>query len=248
MSRMKNKHGFTLVELSLAIVFIAILLMTIAIATVHITAVYRKGMTIKNVNSVGRDLIDDFKRTISGSKWGECEAAGERCWIKKEVSDSGKDLHGAFCTGDYSYIWNTGYAIKEGDGSRIKLKDNTNFILVKVSDSASDFCDRSRDLGLGQMVSNINLAKVTFLLEDSSQTLALYDFDVNRVEGAGNRLFYDVDFTLGTIDGTTDDGDILGANCEAGASDSLSNASTYCAVNKFNFAVRAAGGTRNNEN
>ena len=62
-----TKKGFTLVELSLAIVFISILLLTIGFLTVHITSVYQKGLAMKAVNATAKELIDDVSRSIAGS-------------------------------------------------------------------------------------------------------------------------------------------------------------------------------------
>ena len=50
-----TKKGFTLVELSLAIVFISILLLTIGFLTVHITSVYQKGLAMKAVNATAKE-------------------------------------------------------------------------------------------------------------------------------------------------------------------------------------------------
>ena len=67
MKKMNNKKGFTMVELSLALIFVSIILITIAWLTIHITSVYEKGLAMKAVNSTAKELIDDFSRAIATS-------------------------------------------------------------------------------------------------------------------------------------------------------------------------------------
>lgn len=73
----KNKKGFTLIELSFAVLFISVLMLTVTLIINEIVSIYRKGYAIKTVNSVGRDLIDDFSdalsQTSSGSFADYCE-------------------------------------------------------------------------------------------------------------------------------------------------------------------------------
>ena len=52
-----TRSGFTLIELSFAIAFISVLLITITLITREIVSIYRKGYAIKTVNQVGRDII-----------------------------------------------------------------------------------------------------------------------------------------------------------------------------------------------
>ena len=61
------KSGFTMVELSLTMAFVAVLLITIAVITSNIMTIYQKGLTIKAVNSVGRGLTDEFITGITSA-------------------------------------------------------------------------------------------------------------------------------------------------------------------------------------
>ena len=65
-----TKKGFTLVELSFAVLFISVLLLTVTLIINEIVSIYRKGYTMKMVNSVGRDLIDDFSDALSQTSSG----------------------------------------------------------------------------------------------------------------------------------------------------------------------------------
>lgn len=139
MKTIKSKSGFTLIEVSLAIAFIGVLLLIIALLTSSIITVYQKGLATKSVNSAGRDLIDDFTTAISGSpakdltdscltnyaagaQYNSCvsnhayhfvfsQRYSNRVAINGVKTDDSVPLSGVFCTGQYSYIWNTGYAL-----------------------------------------------------------------------------------------------------------------------------------------
>ena len=145
MRKKKTKQGFTLVELSIAIVFISILLLTIATVTLNMIHSYHKGMAMKSINSVGLALIDEFSSAFSESPvfspeslcrgdFGAIDSGeGKKCMdngamkyvyqsfienvgvTKNGGAEEGKDLPtaGVFCTGKYSYVWNTGYVLSQ---------------------------------------------------------------------------------------------------------------------------------------
>ena len=136
-----KKSGFTLIELTFAIAFISVLLITIALITNEIISLYRKGYAIKTVSQVGRDLIEDFTDSIQNSPpasisafcdryatgpRSNCEANDGLYSVYQQFyadvqikNDSGTyttqkvPTGGIFCSGKYSYIWNTGYVFGE---------------------------------------------------------------------------------------------------------------------------------------
>ncbi len=61
------RRGFTMVELIIAMGAVSVLLVIIGVLVYNITRIYTKGVTIRNVNTAGRLLIDDIRRTINGS-------------------------------------------------------------------------------------------------------------------------------------------------------------------------------------
>lgn len=140
-----KKKGFTLVELALAIASISILLLTVTYVINGITVSYRKGLSIKKINSFGRDITEELTTTIQSSP--AASYAG-LCNALYDTSESGRKAHadciadeayklfyqeykfdinangtevsqaptfGVFCGGKYSYIWNTGYTIDSGN-------------------------------------------------------------------------------------------------------------------------------------
>lgn len=133
-----TKSGFTMIEFSIATAFIAVLLISIAIVTSNIITIYQKGLTLKAVNSVGRGLIDEFNSTINAAPAVDVDslcdshlkndnAARSICradhadkfifqhrfgnrQAPSNESNGEVQMNGIFCTGKYSYIWNTYYA------------------------------------------------------------------------------------------------------------------------------------------
>ena len=63
----RGKKGFTLIEATLGIAFLSILLITIAFLIQNVLSSYRKGTTIKSINTIGRNLVEDFETTVANS-------------------------------------------------------------------------------------------------------------------------------------------------------------------------------------
>lgn len=140
---MKTKLGFTLIEVAISMVFIGVLSITVVLLIQNATASYQRGMILNQVNTVGMDLVDEFRvavqnstsdpiarmcetyyeqNTAAGSNWSKCINDNANSFImvtkKAQVEIEGKNydnmpVFGAFCTGTYTYIWNTGYFDQE---------------------------------------------------------------------------------------------------------------------------------------
>ena len=143
--KVKNRAGFTLVELAISLTIIGVLLLMIAQLVSGIIGSYDKGLTLKAVNSAARDLIEDLTTAISAapardikdtcsfayayedateSPYYQCQKDSAYLFVYNEryapnvyidgVSiDKSVPISGAFCTGQYSYIWNTGYILNK---------------------------------------------------------------------------------------------------------------------------------------
>lgn len=147
MDKKPYREGFTLIELALSMVFVAILALAIALVIRDTIASYRRGLTLNQINTVGMDMVDDMRAAVQNSQsksvlndclkyyysnndGGEEGGAYNSCkddqgynfvyWVKEEeVTLNTKPIgtmpvYGAFCTGTYSYIWNSGYFETEG--------------------------------------------------------------------------------------------------------------------------------------
>ena len=87
-------QGFTLVELLLAMTGVAILLVAVATTTIQLMNMYHKGITIKTINSAGREVGDTIKRDGLSAKG--------RDIVQVASSDSGTGGLGRLCFGSYT--------------------------------------------------------------------------------------------------------------------------------------------------
>ena len=188
------KTGFTMIELSLSLVFVGILSIMLVLIISDTVASYRRGVTLNRINTVGMDLVDDMRSAVQNSSAGslneECvrrystlddTAAKNKCsddngysfvamvrkgslTLKDGTQLANIPLYGAFCTGDYSYIWNSGYydpltGAKDISASSATFKysyteDNTTkqktisdlFRILKIKDESRAVCT-SRAIG-----------------------------------------------------------------------------------------------------
>ncbi len=149
----KTKSGFTIVELTITMAFVAVLLITITIITINISSIYQKGLTLKAVNSVGRSLVDELTMAINSApsvdtrslckgflsddtEVNECIKQNAMLYIFQDngpadygVSNSDYDntenlqYNGIFCTGRYSYFWNTYYGDEAGKTISVRYRN-----------------------------------------------------------------------------------------------------------------------------
>ena len=103
MGRRKDKKmpsGFTLVELSFSMIFIALLMISMTMTIIQIINTYNRGLLMKEVNQVGRTVTDQMQRTISSS------TPSSTVNIVKftNPSNSSEVTGGRLCLGNYSYI------------------------------------------------------------------------------------------------------------------------------------------------
>ena len=281
-----HKKGFTLVEITLAMGFVSVLLITIVIVVMQIISIYQKGLALRAVNSAGRELIDEFSRGVAlapvkgvsslcNSAYNNADArrvcvnnnADIVSYQEEYATINGKSVpvHGVFCTGRYSYIWNTGYAMNNGPNNssnpyRAHLKINgsdkgNSFRLVRINDADRSACKAHINPSGSYLRNALDHSKEYFitiddgddpnyteLLTGSENNLILYDFVAypGTLHKITQHAFYSMSFTLGTISGGIDI-TATGDYCKAEPTETLGSDFNYCAVNKFNFSVRATG-------
>ncbi len=157
MSMNGNRKAFTIVELMLAMSFLGTMLVGIASLTMRITNIYQKGLSIRSIDANGREIISDLTRIIGASRVNfddinpPVEPSGEikdqllritrsNYYVYTTDSDN-RQLGGAFCTGDYSYVWNTAENIREArkkgsiNSSNAKtIADNDGIYIIQAGD------------------------------------------------------------------------------------------------------------------
>src|SRR5690242_17663820 len=129
----RRETGFTIVELMLAMTFIAALLVAIAMTTVQISHIYNKGLTLREVNQAGRAVSEELQRSIGSSVPFNVDSASPAS--RYIVRPGG----GRLCLGRYSYAWNYGAALRGGGGPAIynSYDDGSPVRFAKVNDPSS---------------------------------------------------------------------------------------------------------------
>lgn len=231
----QRSSGFTIIELMLAMTFISMMLIAIAMTVIQIGNMYSRGITMREVNQTGRTVVSDMQRTIGGGD--TFQAPGD------DFIDA--SWGGRLCTGQYSYIWNHAermsevgtvsqntsdfnvYDANDGDASKM-------IRLVRVVDAGGAYCRNP-----GQPIAE---SQSTELIDGGDRPLAVYDVTVypesaNTVNPISGQRLYTISFTIGTdnvdsIDATP------GSEACLPPSDVASD-SWYCSVNRFTFTTRA---------
>ena len=264
-------------ELSLSIAFIAILSITIALIINDAISTYRRGLTLNQINTTGMDLVDDIRTAVQNSPASSprnscknykddfqknCEENnGMRLMNVAKTGNvnniEGTPLYGAFCTGAYSYIWNSGYLFLENGGDKAtyavyegdkKTEEWNDFRLLKVEDRQRAVCgsvlpdkyNNSEDIE--SEFKGKDKGPVVLLANDGANPLALYSFTsaLPAVDGLNSAAFYSMSFILGTVQGGINVMS-MGNFCAAPESFDSAENFDYCAINKFNFAAQANG-------
>lgn len=286
----ERKEGFTLVELSLSIAFISVLSLAVALIITNSISAYHRGLVLNQINTTGMELVDDMRASIQNAPVMSLEVLcentfddekGKACGeggvqnlvaVRKtanvkigDIDETNVPILGAFCTGNYSYIWNSGYFFSDdkedvyvnSSEQRAKLvykKDNglqgevDDIRLLKVKDEQRAVC-ASYNMNSNNNEFNIFKGDYDAVLEEpvellsENSNLALYDLYAPVPAMSRNNMYYAPSFVLGTLQG--------GANVMAQGSYCATPEGTentaienfdYCAINKFNFAAQATGG------
>lgn len=296
MAKQGFREGFTLIELSLSIIFISILSLTIVLIINNTIKAYQRGLILSQVNTTGMDLVDDMRSAVQNSSTksivDDCTTIYTSQSVKDVCEQDGAynfvtvrrdgtvylngekmenvPLYGAFCSGTYSYIWNSGYFWAEGADMQtvtpatLKYKDSTGttkeytqFRLLKVRDDSRGVCVSAvgAEYNISRLpngrinnsfditgYANVPENPVDLILADGENTdLAIYDLSVPMpAESIANNNTF---YTVSFILGTIKGGINIranGKNCSAPNDFSTENFS-YCAINKFNFAAQASG-------
>lgn len=174
MRRVKLHTGFTLIELSLSMVFVGILSLAMMLIISNAVVSYRRGNTLGQVNSIGMDLVDDMRAAVQASS---AKTLTNMCAVmySKNVVDGGTEdenanykkciekgaydfvwavkkaavelngekiedipIYGVFCTGTYSYIWNSGYFELDGVTSIDEKSKTEGWALAELKYNGSE--------------------------------------------------------------------------------------------------------------
>lgn len=239
-------NGFTLIELMLAMTFIAVLLMAIAMTTIQIGNIYNKGITLREVNQAGRAISDELQRSI---------ASASPFDVTPRIDDSPttvnskyivRDGGGRLCLGRYTYAWNNGKALAETPGgpdiyNNYKNADGslTPVRFAKVADSDAALCTNP--------ALNIERESATEMLVSGDRDLVMHNFDIKTNIKAQDPTTGQTIYSISMIIGTNDQEQLTTNNASCKPPAEGAGAENYCSVNQFDIIARAgnkAGGDR----
>ena len=180
----EHKKGFTIIEITLAMTFLAILMVSIATLIMRVTNIYQKGLAMRAINATGTEIIEDITRTVGAASYlvdihsqdaelggnGVMEYNNNYKLVEKYYYDytvynenhNGKNFNvqyfGVLCTGDYSYIWNTARALDPDFTTKIFItKKKKKVKMVRVYDREQTQCNKDKNGSVA------NLAKRNYL-------------------------------------------------------------------------------------
>jgi len=236
MNHVTNKQqGFTLVELLLAMTFISVLLLAIAMTVIQVGSMYNRGMTLKETNQAARDITADLQRSILTSS---------AFSMTDDYVVHPTDGYGRVCLGTYTYIWNLGrtpaaQTVKYLAPSKASERIN----LVKITDRDKAYCVKDASGNLTQknvLAVDTDQDRVKEQLLSGDHSLVIYKFalasdTVNAADSLTGQQLYQLQFSISTnnlaaIDAAT------GTCLPPGNINSDLN---YCSVQDFSLVVRA---------
>lgn len=180
----EHKKGFTIIEITLAMTFLAILMVSIATLIMRVTNIYQKGLAMRAINATGTEIIEDITRTVGAASYlvdihsqdaelggnGVMEYDNNYKLVEKYYYDytvynenhNGKNFNvqyfGVLCTGDYSYIWNTARALDPDFTTKNFIAVNGEKVkMVRVYDREQTQCNKDKNGSVA------NLAKRNYL-------------------------------------------------------------------------------------
>lgn len=240
---MSSRRGFTIVETSLAVVFLSILLMSILTLTLTAGKLYIKGSTNRSINQSGRDIATTLRQDFLDTGMGAIIP------ITTATRMSDTALSGRVCLGSVVYLWNTADLINAattGTGATGALADSvvmqgdtkTPIKLVRISNPQQSYCTKDAN-GNYPMTIPVN-ESATELLGGNGRDYAVYKIAMAPVASNGNTGIYRLTYTIGTNEpGTTQTAASGYTQCTPEGSSTADF--NYCSVNDFDMMVRVGG-------
>ncbi len=224
--------GFTIIELMMAMAFVSVLLLIIAMTVIQISNIYNKGLTMKAVAQAGRTISEDIKQTLGKSQPFAVDTAF-RLQRYPESPTSTSD-GGRLCTGLYTYVWNYGRSLSGNPINTYESGDDQ-IRFVRVRDSGGQYC--------ADPTKKIQQSDATELLSAENSDLAIQSFTIMQLasDAAIGQALYRVVMEIGTNNQDalqqTQTIDTIDTTCRPPSDDA--SLQHFCAVNQFDFTAQA---------
>lgn len=225
--------GFTLIELNLAIIFVAILMVAVAAVTINVTKINQRGILLKTINQTGREVMDILQRDITTA----------RTTQTKYVSPTGGV--GRLCLGTVSYVFNTAEALN-GSGILIRngtVAGNPPVKLVRMEDRDALWCQESGGVFAKNTITATD--KPTELLADDIVPIAVHSlaFEQLATSTDANQRYGLAQLQL--LIGTNEAETVADGTCKP-PTDHDANFDG-CVVREFRTIIRTNGATSEDE-
>ena len=126
MTRSSDKEsGFTLIEVSTALIFVGFIIFILAATTVNIVRSYNKGIWLAQINQAGQQMNSDI-----GDKARYSPAAT----VKPDKR--------RMCINGVSYLWNTQQDIDDHNEKDNVYLDGTPIRLARIDDPNGEYCNK----------------------------------------------------------------------------------------------------------
>lgn len=125
MARLSDKQsGFTLIEVSTALIFVGFIIFILAATTVNIVRSYNKGIWLAQINQAGQQMNSDIGDKARYSPAADVKAKERR-----------------MCINGVSYLWNTQKDIDNNPGNnRYSDGPGTPIRLARIDDPKGEYC------------------------------------------------------------------------------------------------------------
>lgn len=236
MTHHKRTNGFTLVELNIAIVFVALLLLAVATTIMSVTRTYQYGVSLKTINQLGREVSDQIRRDALMASSSQVQYVPPN---PIDLTDT--EGIGRLCFGSVSYVFNSATLLNTTDPSPTMVTEvNTSepIRLARINDFGKAWC---KDTTKVQLDNTSTTEEFTELLLNDKIPLAVHNLTFKPLiatedDAAFTEKIIQITFDIGTNEVETTDG----AQCKP-PTDPDQNFNN-CAVRQFVIVARTTGG------
>ena len=233
-----NQRGFTVVEITLVMAFVALLILAVLFVSIYAGKMYAKGITLKNLNQTGRAVTDAVRRDFM---------AANPSTIQYVTTGTAPNTTGRLCLGTVSYAWNSASLVNLTDATP-KIVVGTAEVtahLVRVQDSGFTLCTPD-----GTGAYPMKVAETTAhseLLTGGDTDFAVYQltsepyFDAASTGSTVSQGLFRVQMSLGTNESDTTQLDATTGEVTCKAPIDNSANFDYCSVRDFDIIVSSGG-------
>lgn len=241
MIKMHKSKGFTIIEITLAMAFISVLLLSITLVSIQAGKVYNRGVILRDVNQSGREISDTLRRDFLQTNAKKITKNDSGDYVIT-VREGANDIGSRVCLGSYSYVWNYAKVLNDAglsSSSNIFKVDGKPINLVRVADPGAMLCAKTTS---GKYPTSVSADRVTHLLKQldkhSGGNLAIHQFSLEKATKSNDsEALFKTSFVLGTS--VISEIDTANQQCKP-PTDNESNIE-FCAINRFEMIVRTNG-------